>query len=675
MVIAGHTNSTVAFRLGRNGPRTRHSTWQGQPPLHGHCPTTTQGEASREEVSWLCKRHDSDHFNGGGASAASGVKDSTHQQQNGGHVPGRRSEEARRIDWDGKPYALEEVIEWYSSEMSEYDIRRHWESLETARCPVSEDLVPDDPGFLKEKTSKDDNNDDKGNVVTPIEENRNDHKPCSESLDDLGDDASSGMSYSSEEESDATKGVSDEEDESQKEIQIDNTCGRCIVCNINEAASERRKRLLSAKEEELSSIANAHAQVKERFHPNNIVTGYGVATETCRMQCTEQTEKEVLPCRNSIIPKARTPTLRKLTTVLEKVAVGESCTKFAPVLDVTNQDEFYKGNHALTIEGFKFWNKRKRTDVEDLGRRLQYRLFRDPNLLGRVVAHGIELHLRKKDSRMFVVAKREKRNHQESKDDGFHKDPYLEEDNDDGVKMKELGRSSFEEVDLWPLSSLEINWLYGVPLGHLKSFRPGTTKIYQNDSRAVQEPRVDIHPLHCETTMKDSDYDSPSSEILVHQKSLIHYKPKSRWKCIAGDYFSFTKGKLASIALLRLESEASTPLAYLTPYNAIPSVALLKRIRRGWRAWREAPPPHPQVRIQLEGESKAVSIGEEGKKPSGLSNFDWKSSCASGVIVCRYCSTELNGAQQMLDHRFFKMKTLDWSDQDNTTGTLNGCRR
>ena len=196
-----HTNSTIAFRPGRNGPRTRHSTWQGQSPLHRNGPTTTQGESSREEVSWICKRHDSNDFDGGGASAASGVRDSTHQQQNGGHVLGRRSEEAQRIDWDGKPYTLKEVIEWYSSEMSEYDIRRHWESLEIPRCQVSEDFSTDDKGSLKEKTTKNDNNDDKSNVVAPIEENTNDHKPCSESLDDLGDDASSGMGYSSEEES------------------------------------------------------------------------------------------------------------------------------------------------------------------------------------------------------------------------------------------------------------------------------------------------------------------------------------------------------------------------------------------------------------------------------------------------------------------------------------------
>ena len=549
------------------------------------------------------------------------------------------------------------MIKWYASTMSEYEIIKHWESLKIPRCQISEVQVLGDHGSLNEETSNNDYNDDQRNVVAPIVGHTNDHNPCSEPLGDMEDDTSSGMGYSGDEDSDATNGGSDQEDKSKQEQEIDNTCGTCTVCDINKTADKCRERLLYGKKEGWSSNDNVHVQATEQQYHNKKVTGHGVLSETFRRLLTESTYTETQLFGDSIIRNFRTPTIRNLTVILEKVPLCDSCTRLAPVLYVTNEDELYKGEYALTREGFKYWNKRERRVGMDLGTKLQYRLFRDQNLPGRILANGTELHLRRKASRIIVVAKREKNNNKDWNEDDFDKDPVLKEDNDDGVKMQKSGSAGLEEVELWPLSSLEINWLYGVPLCHLRNFKKITTT---NGSTSNKGPHVEIHPLYFDKTVEDTAYNPPSSEIVVEQKSLIHYKTKSRWKCIAGDYFSVKKGKLGSISLLRLDCGESTSLEYLTPYNAAPSFTLFKRIRRGWGAWREEPPTNPRITLPLKGENQKASIGEEGEKMSGLSNFDWKGWCENGVIICRYCSKELNGPQQMFAHRFFKDEDEKW---------------
>ena len=110
---------------------------------------------------------------------------------------------------------------------------------------------------------------------------------------------------------------------------------------------------------------------------NNRYSRYGVVTDMFRRQFMEQSRTEAHPHGDSNRLKTPSPTIRALMTVLEKVPECESCTELAPVLDVTSEDQLYKGEYSLTTEGFKFWNTKERTAGEAPGRKLQYQLFRE----------------------------------------------------------------------------------------------------------------------------------------------------------------------------------------------------------------------------------------------------------------------------------------------------------
>ena len=120
----------------------------------------------------------------------------------------------------------------------------------------------------------------------------------------------------------------------------------------------------------------------------------------------------------------------------------------APPLPMGGVLFLYKGEDSLPTEGFKFRNTKERTAGEAPGRKLQYQLFREQGSLGRVVANGTELRLQRTESQIIVVARKE---HLEASKEG------------------ESRNLIPKEVKLWPLSLLEINWLYGVPLCHIKS--------------------------------------------------------------------------------------------------------------------------------------------------------------------------------------------------------------
>ena len=333
--------------------------------------------------------------------------------------------------------------------------------------------------------------------------------------------------------------------------------------------------------------------LKEASHQGWVDTVNSVfgRAQLSHVMANQYTENANLDCSTPA------PTITLLQTQLAEVSEIESCTKQAPELIVHSHDgDGPNTKTTLSTQAQKMWPDRslcytiRRARV---GIAFGYVLVRD---------QCYDIHIREDVSKFGVG----------------------NEDNYDTIYIEAFVVDT-NGNELWPLSSLEVKWLFGVPIAHL-----------------IRARRYDDFWRGDPSTPCGTGW--PPPELRIHQQFSKTIEPCSEWLCIAGDYFNKQSGD----SLLSLAADDTKYLQYTTWYGVPPGTHLILLMRQGWACWRK------QSRQQLLHQQQQDENESNSSKGNATNSRDV--SHATGTFYCPICDSSLNSLDQFNQHRWYKDK-------------------